>query len=213
MRVKSSKVFFCTIFLFLISIPGIVFYYDSFIGTASKITFLATGLLLVFGFSTARESSKMLKFNKQSYDSVYEWSNDLTGGHLLIKNLLSEMELEESILINLNNIKTKILFYCNHDISNLRLLNAYFEVFKEEKEKETYFKLVIGIAASVVLLYLRTPSYNPLPIFNKLTEFTPVELLVSFIIFLAYFINVTYLGNKRVRIIQAIIKECIEDLK
>jgi hypothetical protein len=185
---------------------GMLFFSNPLLGNIFKYIFYTTGLLLVFGLVIRNEYKSLLKFNIHSYESLFEWSNDLQGGHLLLKNLLENEKVDIDILLNMKNIKNKIMVYCQHDINNLRLLNAFFKILKEEKEKETYYRIVIGFIISISVLYFRGNQG-----IEFLTLYSPLELFIALMILLVFLINITYLGNKRIRIIQEIIEECIKE--
>ncbi|MGM7635171.1 hypothetical protein [Bacillus sp. Hm123] len=214
MREKIFSPIVIVIVIIILSMFMMTYFFESPIGKIFRVIFVSSSLLLTFGLQTRKENKDMLRFEKEKYNSLYQWFNDLNGGHLLIHELLSEIKVEKNLLLNLKNAKNKILVYTQHDLNNLRLLKAYFLVFKEEKEKETYFKILISFLVGLTLFYIRSPeSLFVNPILKRLLVFSPVELFISVIIFLIFIINLTYLGNKRVRLIEAIIEECINEKK
>lgn len=156
------------------------------------------------------------KFNCKDFSSLYGWSDFLDGGHAFINELLEKHPVENDILSNLQAIKNKILSHCNHDIRKLRLLEAYFKVLKDDKEKEFYYKSVIGVIVSIGIFLLRQillVSNIPETLSNLISNIYFYDFLFFLFILFAYMSNVIHLGNRRIKIFQELITQCIEEKK
>ncbi|MGG3561971.1 hypothetical protein ABES03_10235 [Neobacillus rhizosphaerae] len=174
-------------------------------------------LMIIFlRFLATRENSDILKFDRESFSNLYEWTNSLDGGHYFVNKLIGKRSVDEDILVNLQIIKSEILISCNHDLKKLRLLEAYFKVIKQDKERDYYYTSIFGIMVSVGLLIGREillSNHIPNSLNVLVSRFGFYDFLFLTTMFIAYLTYVKYLGNKRIELFQQITSQCIEERK
>lgn len=171
--------------------------------------------IIYLRFLINREHKDLIKFNHKSFSNLYLWADQLDGAHLHMYELLKKHPVEQDILANLLKIKSGILIYCNHDIRKLRLLKSYFIVLKEDKEKEFYYKSIIGILVATGLFIIRQIilTYGGEKMINVMASFGFYDFLFIVFTFFAFMTRIIFLGNKRLQLFQRIIEQCIEEFK
>jgi hypothetical protein len=174
-----------------------------------------TGLVWMFIEIGNRDNMHLQKDKIKGKQSLYNWSNALNGGDGLIFKLLSR-EKSNDVLLNLEIIKRRLLFYCKYDLHKLRLLKGYYSVKNKDIVSQIYYSTLLTFLYGLIFMIIRTVNSNTNRshfFFDFISNYNPIQIFVSIVLVVAYSVNAMFLGKNRTRLIEEIIECCIEELQ